>query len=48
LPDKSEKAYYNPVRRPGISGVQNRTVRFAKPEHPVFTGQRIKKNFRET
>jgi hypothetical protein len=47
LLDKSRKAYYNPVRRPDISDVQNRTVRFAKPDTPVLIGQRIKKEFRE-
>jgi hypothetical protein len=38
LPDKSEKAYWNTVRRPDISGVQNWTVRFEKPETLVLTG----------
>jgi hypothetical protein len=32
LPDKSEKPYWNSVKRPDISGAQNRTVRFAKPD----------------
>jgi hypothetical protein len=32
------KAYWNLVRRPDISGVQNQTVQFVKSEHPVLTG----------
>jgi hypothetical protein len=44
--DKSGKAYWNPVRRSDISGVQNWTIQFAKLEHPVLTGQGIK-DFRE-
>jgi hypothetical protein len=47
LPDRSEKAYWNPVRRLDISGVQNQTVRFAKLDTPVFTGQRIMEELRE-
>jgi hypothetical protein len=43
LPDKSENPYWNPVRGPDISGVQNQIVRFAKPDTLVFIGQRIKK-----
>jgi hypothetical protein len=46
IPDKSEKAYWNPMYRPDISGVQNWIVQFVKLKHPVLTGQRIK-NFRE-
>jgi hypothetical protein len=46
LSDKSGKAYWNPVRRSDISGVQNWTIQFANLEHPVLTGQGIK-NFRE-
>jgi hypothetical protein len=46
LPDKSKKAYWNPVRRSNIFGVQNRTIQFEKLDTPVLTGQRIKKEFR--
>jgi hypothetical protein len=41
LPNKSGKTYWNPVRRPDISGDQNRTVQFTKPNTPVLTRQRI-------
>jgi hypothetical protein len=47
LPDKSENPHWKSVRRPDISGVQNRTIRFAKPDTLVLTGMRIKKEFRE-
>jgi hypothetical protein len=47
LPDKSIKVYWNPVRRPDIFGVQNRTVQFAKPYTPILIGERIKKEFKE-
>jgi hypothetical protein len=45
--DKPKKPYWNPVLRPDISGDQNRTIRFAKPDTPVLTEMRIKKEFRE-
>jgi hypothetical protein len=47
LPDKFKKAYWNLVRRPDISGVQNQTVQFAKLDTLILRGQRIKKEFRE-
>jgi hypothetical protein len=47
LPYKSKKDYWNPVRRPDISSVQNRTVQFTKPDTPVLTGQRIMEELRE-
>jgi hypothetical protein len=40
LLDKSKKPYWNPVKRPDISDVQNRTVQFAKPDTLVLTGHR--------
>jgi hypothetical protein len=39
LLDKSEKAYWNLVRRPDISGVHNRAVWFKKLDTPVLTRQ---------
>jgi hypothetical protein len=47
LPGNSGKANWNPVRRLDISGVQNRTVQFIKPDTPVSTGQRIMEELRE-
>jgi hypothetical protein len=47
LLNKSEKSYWNPVRGADISGVQNQTVQFAKPDTPVLTGQRIMEELRE-
>jgi hypothetical protein len=47
LSNKSKKAYWNLVRRSDISGLQNRIVQFTKPDIPVLTGRRIKKEFRE-
>jgi hypothetical protein len=40
LPDKSRKPYWNPVKRPDMSDVQNQTVQFAKPDTLVLTGQK--------
>jgi hypothetical protein len=47
LPDKSGNPYWNPVKGPDISGVQNRTFRFVIPDTPVLTGQKIKKGIRK-
>jgi hypothetical protein len=43
LPDKSRKPYWNPMKRSDISGVQNQSIRFAKP-----TGEMILKELRGT
>jgi hypothetical protein len=46
--DMSGEVYWNPVYRPDISGDQNWTVRFAKPDTPVLTRMRNKRNLRKT
>jgi hypothetical protein len=47
LPDKSERPYWNSVKRPNISDVQKWTIRFVKPDTPVLTGQKIMKELRK-
>jgi hypothetical protein len=42
------KTYWNLVLRPDISSAQNRTVRFAKLDTPVMTGQEFRRKFGKT
>jgi hypothetical protein len=43
----SDRSLWNPAYQPDMSGVQNWTVWFRKPDTPILTGQRIMEELRE-
>jgi hypothetical protein len=45
LPNKFGKPYWNPLKRLDISGVQNQTLQFTKPDTPVLAGQTTNHKF---